>query len=92
MVIDDPKSYAERVELAAKSAERLRLSMPVLVDDLDDTVEQLYAAWPDRIFVVDSDRRVLYAGEHGPWGFKPEQAAQVMERYIRRDELATARP
>jgi len=90
--IDDPKSYAERVELAAKSAERLRLSMPVLVDDLDDTVEQLYAAWPDRIFVIDRDRRVLYAGEHGPWGFKPEQAARAMARYVRRRAPTTATP
>jgi hypothetical protein len=79
--VDDPKSYEERVALASKTADRLGLSMPVLVDELDDAVENAYAAWPDRIFVVDRDRQVIYAGEHGPWGFKPHLAERVLRRH-----------
>jgi hypothetical protein len=82
--VDQPRSYFERVELAAKTADLLGLSMPVLVDGLDDAVESAYAAWPDRIFVIDRDRRVLYAGEHGPWGFKPHRAERVLRRYATR--------
>jgi hypothetical protein len=36
-------------------------------------VEQAYAAWPDRIYVVGTDGRIAYKGGPGPRGFSAEE-------------------
>lgn len=59
----------------------MALSIPVVVDEMDDAVEELYAGWPERLFVVGLDGRVKYAGRLGPWGFKPHE----VERWLRRN-------
>jgi len=41
------------------------------VDGMDNRVNHLYHAWPDRIFVVRSDGRLAVAASRGPWGYKP---------------------
>jgi len=41
--------------------------MPVLVDGMDDAVSEAFAAWPERIYVVDANRRIAFAGGPGPW-------------------------
>jgi hypothetical protein len=45
--------------------------MPLVVDDLDDRVDDAYAAFPDRLYVIDRAGRVAYKGGRGPFGFDP---------------------
>lgn len=68
---DDPKTLDERVGIAQKACEALHINMPALVDTMDDAANQAYAAWPDRVFVVDIEGRISLMAQHGPWGFKP---------------------
>jgi len=53
------------------------------VDTMDNQVDGLYAAWPERIFVVDRQGKIAYAGRQGPWGFKPEEAERALRRVLR---------
>jgi hypothetical protein len=46
--------------------------IPALVDELDDAVSIAYAAWPDRLYLVDIDGRIAYHGGRGPFGFDPD--------------------
>ena len=57
----------------------MELPFPVLVDGMDDAVEAAYAAWPERLFLVDADGTVVYRGEKGPQGFDPQGFGKVLE-------------
>ena len=72
----------ERFAAAREGVTRLGLTMPVLVDDLDDAVSEAFAAWPERIFVVDADARIVFAGGPGPFEFDPDAAAAALEMLL----------
>ncbi|MCG8603097.1 MAG: redoxin domain-containing protein [Verrucomicrobiales bacterium] len=67
----DPKTIEERILTAKKCRKQLRLPFRILVDDIDDPVMTRWAGWPVRIYVVESDGTVSYAGPQGPWGYRP---------------------
>jgi Iodothyronine deiodinase len=67
----DPKTYAERLEVAKTACEKLEISLPCLIDGMDDAVNRAYAAQPDRIYVVDSAGKIAVHGARGPGGFAP---------------------
>lgn len=69
--VNDSRTFAERMVTARRCSEQLRLPFPVLVDSIDDPVTTRWAAWPVRIFVIGTDRKVAYAGHQGPWGYRP---------------------
>ena len=49
----------------------------MVVDDLDDHVNMLYRAWPERIYVINLKGEIAYKGGIGPWGFDPKAAMKV---------------
>jgi hypothetical protein len=71
IAIPDPKNWAERADIARTACVKLDISMPCIVDELDDAVNKAYAAWPDRLYVVDKDGRIAVKGGPGPRGFAP---------------------
>jgi hypothetical protein len=69
--ISQPKSLEERQKVAAEFAATLKLSLPILVDTIDDQVNKVYAAWPDRVYVIDAEGKIALKGGIGPGGFTP---------------------
>ena len=49
---------------------------------MDNTVDNAYAGWPERLFVVDQDGRIAYAGKQGPWGFKTEHVRKWLRENV----------
>lgn len=68
--------------MASECAKLLELSIPFLVDDMKDTANMEYAAWPDRLYVIDASGKILYKAGRGPWGFKPEEARKALDHAI----------
>ena len=68
-----PKSFDDRQQVAKKMCSVLKLSLPTVIDGLDDKVNQAYTAWPDRMYLVGRDGKIAYKGKPGPWGFRPKQ-------------------
>jgi hypothetical protein len=56
----------------------LEISMPLLVDDIDDRVGHAYSGMPDRLYVIDRDGKVAYKGGRGPFGFKSGEMEQAL--------------
>ena len=54
------------------------------VDEMDDAVNEAYAAKPTRLYLVGLDGRVVYAGGLGPYGFKPAELGAAIEAYLAR--------
>jgi hypothetical protein len=69
----------DRFAAARAGVERLGLTMTVVVDGMDDAVSEAFAAWPERIYVVDRDGRIAYAGGPGPFEFDPDAAAAALD-------------
>ena len=80
----DPTSASERESAAEACAVRLRISMPVLLDGLDDEVARQYGGWPDRLYLVDRDGCIAFQGGEGPFGFKPDELGAAIETELSR--------
>ncbi len=52
--------------------------MPLAIDTLDNRAESLFAAWPERIYILGAGGKVLYKGGMGPFGFLPEDAEKAL--------------
>ena len=75
-----PKSEKERLNVAQTCQKGLDISIPMLMDDMDNSVDKVYAGWPDRLYVIDKDGRIAYKGDVGPRGFRPRDMEQVLEK------------
>src|SRR5215813_10537196 len=78
ITIRQPRTQDERVAVAQKCCSALSMSMPLLVDAIDDRVGHAYSGMPDRLYVIDRDGRVAYKGGRGPFGFKPGEMEQSL--------------
>ena len=79
-------THTERTTVATACRKALELTMPVIVDGIDDRVDNAYAGWPERIFAVDAAGRVAYAAKQGPWGFKPDELGVWLESNVGKTE------
>jgi type I thyroxine 5'-deiodinase len=70
-VFDSPKDYDERVALGSSCVRKLGIEMPALIDGFDNSTERAYTAWPDRLYVIDMEGRVVHKSGAGPFGFDP---------------------
>jgi hypothetical protein len=68
----------DRFAAAREGVERLGFTLPVVVDGMDDAVSEAFAAWPERLYVVDRSGRLAYVGGPGPFEFDPDAAAEVL--------------
>jgi hypothetical protein len=89
ILIPDSKTLEERAKVAREFAAQFKVSLPILVDTIDDQAEKAYAGWPDRIYVIDAEGRIAYKGGPGPRGFRVAEVPPVLDR-LARD--APARP
>lgn len=80
LFVEDPITFEERLALAKRCEQEMELGFPMLVDDLADTVNVAYAAWPERLYLVDLDGTLAYRGARGPEGFLPDELGTVLER------------
>ena len=53
-----------------------------MIDEISDGTSQKYSAWPDRLYLVGKNGKVVYAGGQGPKGFKPDQLAEAIESVL----------
>jgi hypothetical protein len=77
--IYDPKTIEERRRVAGECTMALQYGIPTLVDGMDDAVMTAYAAWPERLYLVDLEGRTVYAGGPGPFWFKPGELKKAID-------------
>lgn len=80
---EDPKSLSERSALAETCVTDLGLSIPALIDDMDNSTARAYKAWPDRLYVVGKDGRIAFQGAPGPGGFDVGAAETALQAELR---------
>ena len=78
--VASPTTLAERCAVEGTCATKLALRIPAVIDDLENSTEEAYTAWPDRLYVIDREGRVAYKSKPGPFGFKPAEVEQTLQR------------
>jgi type I thyroxine 5'-deiodinase len=77
--VEDPATLEERRTCASHCATTLSLApMRTLVDDLDDSANRAYEAWPDRLLLIDLQGRVAFRSPPGPYGFDPAELEKAI--------------
>lgn len=84
--VEDPISDAERRSVAKQFVADMDLLLPALLDGVDDAVGKAYQSHPDRLYLIGRDGRIAYAGDRGPFGFKPRELAEAIEDELFRIE------
>ena len=69
VIFNQPETLAEREALAQVCALRLNMEMPMLLDDIDNQADTLFAALPERLYVLDADGIVRFRTVVGSPGF-----------------------
>ena len=86
-IVEDPRTADERRAVAQVCMSKLELGLiPALIDDMDDTANEAYAGWPDRLYLIDRDGQVAYHGGRGPFGFLPDELEAAIEVELARIE------
>jgi peroxiredoxin len=77
--IYDPTTIEERRQVAGQCEVAMQYGIQTYVDEMDDATMIAYAAWPERLYLIDTDQQVLYPGARGPGGFSPTELKEAIE-------------
>jgi thiol-disulfide isomerase/thioredoxin len=82
--IRSPRSIDERRKVARDFAAKLKLSVPIVVDSIDDATEAAYSVWPNRMVIVDAAGKIADAGVAGPQGTSTSarKAPSILDRLL----------
>lgn len=78
----DPQTIEERREVAGRCETSLQYGIHTYVDEMDDAVNEAYAAWPTRLYLIGLDGRVAYHGGLGPFDFHPSKLEKAIQKYL----------
>ena len=80
--VEDPINDKERQKVAKTCVAKLKLPMTTVVDKIDDKVGKAYGGIPDRLYLVDKEGLISYAGGRGPQGFKPDELEDAIREEL----------
>jgi hypothetical protein len=78
ITIQQPRLLGQRTAVAKRCCSTLEITMPLVVDEMNDRVGHLYSGMPDRLYILDRTGRVAYKGGRGPFGFKTREMEQSL--------------
>ena len=82
VVFSQPATADERTEVAAACSLRLEMSIPTLLDEMSNEVDEAYAALPDRLYLIDDKGDVAYRSGRGPMGFRPHEFEAAIQTHL----------
>ena len=74
------QSFQERDEAAQSCTIGLHISIPTLVEELDNAIDEAFGAAPERLYLIGKDGRVVYHGGAGPHFFDLEELGGALQR------------
>ena len=82
IIYAEPTTDEERTEVASACQIDLDLHMPMLVDGIDNDIDKKYVGLPMRLFLVDGEGKIAYAGDKGPFGWDDEAFEEALKQAI----------
>jgi Ca2+-binding EF-hand superfamily protein len=92
-----PRTYAERADVAQTCGRLLGLGFPMVVDTIDDLAGNRYSGMPGRLYVIDREGKVAFKSGRGPYLFKPAELEQslillLQDGVVRRNQADASTP
>jgi type I thyroxine 5'-deiodinase len=79
VVFASPKNIEERASVANSCVRKLGIKFPAVIDGFENTTEKAYTGWPDRLYLIDRDGKIVYKSKPGPFGFHPDELKKALE-------------
>lgn len=94
-----PTTFEERRKLAETACTFWEMPIPTLVDTMEPSVGEVHAAWPNRMYVIDTEGKIVYRGPKGPLGVTPREGEKHLQQllglpegnYVTPEDLAARR-
>ena len=80
VVFASPRDYNQRAAMGQMCVAKLGIQMPAVIDGFDNSTERAYTAWPDRMYLIDRDGKVVFKSPPGPFGFKTKALEEAIDR------------
>jgi hypothetical protein len=74
-----PRTLEGRVAIANDFVNRFQYPVPLAVDTIADTAKTFYAAWPERLYIIEGGK-VAFKGGIGPVYYRPEEVRAWLEK------------
>jgi hypothetical protein len=71
-----PKTLEQRVAIAKDFTARYKFPLPFAIDDMSNAADTAYAAWPERLYIIDETGHIVYRGGMGPFHYKPAEVRE----------------
>ena len=79
VIFKDPRTLIARAAVAGSCVRKLHIAIPALLDGMDNRVEVEYNGWPDRLYVIDTQGRIVFRSKPGPFGFHPRDMEPLLD-------------
>ena len=77
-----PKTIEQRIAVANDFTQRFKYTVPFGIDEMNNAANDTYAAWPERLYVIDENGHISYKGGNGPFNYDPKEVrAWLAGRY-----------
>lgn len=81
------KNMDDRRAAANMCVTDMKIDLPTLVDTMDNATEIAYTAWPDRLYVIGVDGRILHKTAPGPFGFQAKRFEETLKELLPEPEV-----
>lgn len=82
LIVTAPRTYAERAAVASVCVTNLSLRIPAVLDDFTNSTERAYTGWPDRLYLIDRQGRIVYKSRPGPFGFIASELDAALRLHV----------
>jgi iodothyronine deiodinase-like protein len=87
VVFASPRDFEERASVANSCVRKLGIKFPAVIDGFQNSTEMAYTGWPDRLYLIDKDGKIVYKSKPGPFGFHPDELKAALERSVVRASI-----
>lgn len=74
-----PRTLDQRALIARDFVKRNKFTIPMVVDRMTNDADRLFGAWPERLYIIDSNGKIAFKGGMGPFEFDPEAVHTWLE-------------
>ena len=77
------QNYEEREEVAQTCSLNLHIDIPILIEDIDNSIDEAYGAAPERLYLIGANGKVAYQGGAGPHFFNLDEWQNAIEACLK---------
>ena len=77
-----PRTIEQRMAIAKDFVASVEPEGRMVVDTMTDEADIKYDALPERLYIVDGDKKIVYVGWEGPFGHDVEECEFYLRRHL----------